>query len=497
MDPKIRSLGRTHDNLQEKSNSAEIKSTTKNPLEKHRASSKTQVVNNGGDVSTKNVKSEGTRKFNEKFNSGNSSNKPPPPKYPAPPPPFSIVGTPLNQSSLPPDVSLVTDMGKPPPHPTTPPPDFPLATDLGKPPPRPQGAPPDFPSPEQLGNLSHPIVDTKIYLQDKPLITITGDQKIPYRETSKISKQELAAGGLEFSRYIPDFFAKVARDEKTLRMISDYGLSQKEVAAIHAYTTEMSIGHTKESYYSHINNQFRHLQLDKVDIADANALINAGVQNVELADLIAALVRGIRKLPPTQTSDSAYLPVGRNVIMGKDELNLYVKDAEIIYKGFTSTTVSATSMVSSAVGFWDRKDIALVIYPRVNGNARDIGMFSAYPDEQEILFMPNTKFKVMFRSDPVETKSGASRSEVAALEALSSQELYEKLKIQADSGDANEKDEAKEALEGKEFSNELLFESGKATEAKNASFESNSGVLEKIFISIMEIPLDSSSLPGS
>jgi len=183
--------------------------------------------------------------------------------------------------------------------------------------------------------------------------------------------------------------------------------------------------------------------------------------------------------------------------MDPDELSLYVKDAEIIYKAFTSTTVSATSMVSGPVGFWDKKDIALVIYMRVNGNARDVGMFSDYPDEQEILFMPNTKFKVMFRSDPVETKSGASRSEVAALEALSSQELYEKLKIQADSGDSNEKDEAKEALEGKEFSNELLFESGKATEAKNASFESNSGVLKKIFISIMEIPLDSSSLPGS
>ena len=146
------------------------------------------------------------------------------------------------------------------------------------------------------------------------------------------------------------------------------------------------------------------MPLDKVDIADANALINAGVQNVELADLIATLVSGLRKLPPVQTSDSVYLPVGRNVIMYPDELSLYVKDAEIICKTFTSTTVSATSMVSGPVGFWDQKDIALVIYMRVNGNARDVGMFSDYPDEQEILFMPNTKFKVLSRNDPVETK---------------------------------------------------------------------------------------------
>ncbi len=132
MDPKIRSLGRTHDNLQAKSNSPEIKSTNKNPLEKHRMESKTQVANNGGDVSTKNVKSEVASKFNEKFNSKNSNNKPPPPKYPAPPPPFSIVGAPLNQPSLPPGASLATDLGKPPPHPTTPPPDFPIARAIGE-----------------------------------------------------------------------------------------------------------------------------------------------------------------------------------------------------------------------------------------------------------------------------------------------------------------------------------------------------------------------------
>ncbi len=176
-------------------------------------------------------------------------------------------------------------------------------------------------------------------------------------------------------------------------MIVDYELTNKEATAIHAYTKEINNGKKKENYYTHINNQFRHLPLDKVDISDANALINAGVQNIELAELIAALVRGMRKLPPTQTSDSVYLPIGRNVIMYPDELDLYVKDAEIISKTFTSTTVSATSMVSGDIGFWDRKDIALVIYQRVNGNARDIGMFSDFPDEQEILFLPNTKFR--------------------------------------------------------------------------------------------------------
>lgn len=497
MDAKIKSHGRNQDDLQVKPNLPELKSTSKNPIEKYRTTSKRQVIDQGGDGSTKNVKSEVASKFNEKLNSVNSGEKPPPPKHPAPSPPVGIAGAPSNQASSPPDVPLVTDLGKPPPHPTTPPPDFPSATDLGKPPPRPQGAPPDFPWPKHLGNLSHPVVDTKVYSQDIPLITITGDQKIPYRETSKISKEALAAEELEFSRHIPNFYAKVARDIKTIKKITKLGLTEKEVAAIHAYTAEIIIGKKKADFYSHINNQFRHLPLDKVDIADANALINAGVQNVELADLIATLVSGLRKLPPVQTSDSVYLPVGRNVIMYPDELSLYVKDAEIICKTFTSTTVSATSMVSGPVGFWDQKDIALVIYMRVNGNARDVGMFSDYPDEQEILFMPNTKFKVLSRNDPVETKRGASGLEVAALKALSIQQRYEELKIQAEFGNAKKMAEAKEALKSKEFSDKLLFEPGKATEAKNVHFELNSGVLEKTFISIMEIPLDSSSVPGS
>ena len=483
MDPKIKSRSKTHDDLQAKSNLPELKSTPKNPLDKRRAVSKTQVIDRGGDGSEKNIKSEAASKLSEKLNGRNSGYKPPPPKYPAPPPPFGIVGTPPNQT--------------PPPRPTTPPPDFPLATDLGKPPLRPQGAPPDFPSPALLGNLSHPVLDTKTYSQDTPSITISGDQKIPYRETSKISEEALAAKGLEFSRHIPEFFEKVASNKKALDMIVDYELTDKEAAAIHAYTKEINNGRRKENYYTHINNQFRHLPLDKVDISDANALINAGVQNIELADLIAALVRGMRKLPPMQMSDSVYLPIGRNVIMYPDELDLYVKDAEIISKTFTSTTVSATSMVSGDIGFWDRKDIALVIYQRVNGNARDIGMFSDFPDEQEILFLPNTKFKVMFRSEPVETKSGASKSEVAALKALSSQDLYEKLKNQAQSEDMEEKAEAEAVLEGNEFSTTLLFEPGEASKAKNIHFDSNSGVLEKIFISIMEIPLDSSGAPSS
>jgi hypothetical protein len=40
-----------------------------------------------------------------------------------------------------------------------------------------------------------------------------------------------------------------------------------------------------------------------------------------------------------------------------------------------------------------------VIHQRVNGNGRDIAAFSAFNKESEILFLPNTKFKVTYRND--------------------------------------------------------------------------------------------------
>ena len=486
MDPKIKFRFQISHNFKEESNSSKLKPNIKNPLEKSCSASKKQIIDQAGDESAKNIKSEVANQFNGKLNSG--SKRPPPPKYPAPMPPLGSGGTspPPNthQLNFPSDI----DLGKPPPHPT-PPPDLPSAADLGKPMLRPEGSQPDFPPATKMDNFSHLVVDTKVYPPDMLSITITGDQKIPYRENPKISrtdKENLAAKNLVFDADTQDdFYKKVGADEKTLALINECKLTEKEAAAIHAYT--------KDEYYVHINSQFRHLPLDKVDISDAKALTNAGVQNPDLAELIAALIKGMRKLPPAQTSDSAFLPLGRSVEMYKEELDLYVKDAEIISRAFLSTTDSATAMVSVSVGFWDKKDIALIIYQRVNGNARDIGRFSEFPDEQEILFMPNTKFKVMFRSEPRETEGGASAEEVAALKALSNQEEYEMLKSKADNGD----EEAKEALRGREYANELSYQPGVATQVKNNIFESGMHKLTKTFISIMEIPLDSSGVPGS
>ena len=178
----------------------------------------------------------------------------------------------------------------------------------------------------------------------------------------------------------------------------DYGLSSIEAAAIRAYT--------QDGFYTHINHQFRTLDLEHVDISDASALKKAGVKTTDLAELIAALIRGLRKLPPAQTSETYFKSLGRNVDLPLNELKLYTQDAEVVAQTFLSTTNSADEMITD--NWWDNKDHALFIHQKVNGNGRDISIFSDFKNEEEILFLPFTKFKVIFRGEPTLTTPGVS-----------------------------------------------------------------------------------------
>jgi hypothetical protein len=178
----------------------------------------------------------------------------------------------------------------------------------------------------------------------------------------------------------------------------NYGLSRVEAVAIRAYT--------QDGFYIHINNQFRTLDLEHIDISDVNALKKAGVKKSDLAELIAALITGLRKLPPAQTSETYFKSLGRNVDLPLNELKLYIQDAEVVAPTFLSTTNSAEEMVTD--NWWDNKDHALFIHQKINGNGRDISMFSDFKNEEEILFLPFTKFKVMFRGEPTLTTPGIS-----------------------------------------------------------------------------------------
>ncbi len=178
----------------------------------------------------------------------------------------------------------------------------------------------------------------------------------------------------------------------------NYGLTRIEAAAIRAYT--------QDGFYTHINNKFRTLDLEHIDISDANALKKGGVKTSDLAELIAALIRGLRKLPPAQTSETYFTSAGRNVSLPENEFKLYIQDAKVTVSAFLSTTDSADEMITD--NWWNNKDHALFIFQKVNGNGRDISIFSDFENEAEILFLPYTKFEVIFRGEPTLTTPGVS-----------------------------------------------------------------------------------------
>jgi len=180
----------------------------------------------------------------------------------------------------------------------------------------------------------------------------------------------------------------------------NYGLTRIEAAAIRAYT--------QDGFYTHINNKFRTLDLEHIDISDTSALKKAGVKTIDMSELIAALIRGLRKLPPAQTSETYFTSAGRNVSLPDDELELYIQDAKVTVSAFLSTTDSADEMITD--NWWDYKKHALFIFQKVNGNGRDISMFSDFPNEKEILFLPFTKFEVIFRGEPTLTTPGVYSS---------------------------------------------------------------------------------------
>ncbi len=180
----------------------------------------------------------------------------------------------------------------------------------------------------------------------------------------------------------------------------NYGLTRIEAAAIRAYT--------QDGFYTHINNKFRTLDLEHIDISDANALKKGGVKTSDLAELIAALIRGLRKLPPAQTSETYFTSAGRNVSLPENEFKLYIQDAKVTVSAFLSTTDSADEMITD--NWWNNKDHALFIFQKINGNGRGISIFSDFENEAEILFLPYTKFEVIFRGEPTLTTPGVSSS---------------------------------------------------------------------------------------
>ena len=217
---------------------------------------------------------------------------------------------------------------------------------------------------------------------------------IPETIISKVSENLADIFGLTEDEHTK-FTSNFSGEAKNLK--KEYDLSDREITAIRIYTNN--------DYFSKINNQFRNLPLDKVDITNSQALCSAGVTDACLAEIIVSLVSGMKKLPPAHLDDAYIQGLGRMVNL-RNDLDSYQEGVEITTQSFTSSSVSTTELTGE--NWWNIKSHMAVIRQRVEGNGRDISAFSEYPGEKEVCFLPNTRFKILYRSEEVDTPPGHS-----------------------------------------------------------------------------------------
>jgi len=202
--------------------------------------------------------------------------------------------------------------------------------------------------------------------------------------------------GFEFKiDHYQDNYSNVSNAGKNLG--KKFNLTPFEVGAIRAYTGDT---------YRHINWQMRNLPIPSVDLYDAKALEHSGVRK-DMAELIANLANGLKKLPSAQTSSTRFKGLGRDANLPADELAKYKEGAQVSTPMFSSTTGTLEQMGHNF--WWDGSPHAIVIHQAFMGNGRDIGPFSELPDEAEILFLPNTKFLVTHVQDNVIFGAGVSK----------------------------------------------------------------------------------------
>ena len=197
-----------------------------------------------------------------------------------------------------------------------------------------------------------------------------------------------------FSKDVQDvLYDKLRPEAKSLS--NQYSLTKTEAAAIYAYT--------RNEYYRDMNAALRVVNKDgNVDASSAAALKNAGITDDGLAEMIAATVSGMKKLPPDQTDTSVFLALGRNDSVPEEFLEPYAQGASVTMGPFYSSTVS----MPTVEGWWDGSDHFLSVLQNVNGNGRDISAFSEFPNEKEVLFMPGTRFIVLGRTEHTKTPLG-------------------------------------------------------------------------------------------
>jgi hypothetical protein len=217
------------------------------------------------------------------------------------------------------------------------------------------------------------------------------------RPISEADIQEKIEEDIMNSRSDPKEYKKIyaSVSETGKAQAKAYGLNNCEVAAIHAYTG---------AYSAVINPALRTLQGEDVKKNDAKSL-EGFLIDTHLSEIISDYYKALEKLPPALLEKNINIGLGRDVTLPANVLAA-IKEGDIISESmFTSTTRAMEQMVDNK--WWRETTETFIFHQRVNGNGRDISAYSAFKHECEIVFLPDTKFKVTYRKDGAIVGRGA------------------------------------------------------------------------------------------
>lgn len=168
-----------------------------------------------------------------------------------------------------------------------------------------------------------------------------------------------------------------------------YGVTLEESAAIFLYTTEWPSG--EKSFYSYFNEAAR---------KNKRSLLKPYGQYLRL------LESGLNKLPPIQAV----------VYRGfkHDATNDYKNKQQFVWRSVSSCSRNVRVLIVN--GFLGPEDQGTLFIISAK-NAKDIHLFSKFPEENEVMIMPNTKFRVT-REAKKENVEGLGTFSVIYLEEI-------------------------------------------------------------------------------
>ncbi|HEY6433538.1 MAG TPA: ADP-ribosyltransferase [Acetobacteraceae bacterium] len=293
-----------------------------------------------------------------------------PPTTEAKPPRGTAVGT-----STPADTAMPTQPAQPPATEATPP----------------DGSIPGTAAPPDAATPAHPHADIGATPSD-----LTGAPAKPLaerlRDDPNAAKMELLNRGMDRSKFESRHFAASAQAEAVNEDISN--LSEGEVVALYSYTTE---DYTNMNRVEINKRKKPGTEIPIVDIDPVSG--KTCEQRPDVLEVLNEVTKiGLSKLPPLGETTTRR---GERDWDGWEEV--YVKDQTFKCQGFWSTT--------TAKPFPGKLQITIT-----GRGGKKVSHLSQYADEDEVLYQPDTEFRVVDRQDERDSAGGLTQSLIVVVE---------------------------------------------------------------------------------